>query len=96
MDIDIINIKKTIANIKNLDEYNYDYHQNNWIVQAAAFDLMTNSEMKAIIILMGSEIEKLRSLSTNLELALDSEMKKKLLKRSGTIQLRLQRHRKIK
>jgi len=76
MDIDIINIKKTIADIKNLDEYNFNYNQNNWIVQAAAFDLMTNSEMKAIIILMGSEIEKLRSLSTNLEQALKTEMKK--------------------
>ena len=76
MDIDIINIKKTIADIKNLDEYSFNYNQNNWIVQAAAFDLMTNSEMKAIIILMGSEIEKLRNLSTNLEQALKTEMKK--------------------
>lgn len=73
--IDIINIKKTIASIKNLNEYSFNHNQNDWIVQAAAFDLMTNSEMKAIIILMGSEIEKLRCLNTNLEQALTTEMK---------------------
>ena len=37
---------------------------------------MKVSEMKAAIILMGTEIEKLKTLNINLEQALNSEIKK--------------------
>lgn len=76
MEIDILNIKKTVSKIKNLEEYNLTPIENNYIIQAGAFDLMTTSEMKATIILMGNKIDKLISLNVNLEQALDNELKK--------------------
>lgn len=75
--IDIYNIKKTLSKLLNIEEYNFTPKENDHVVQAAAYDLMKVSEMKAAIILMGTEIEKLKTLNINLEQALNSEIKKK-------------------
>ena len=74
--IDIYNIKKTMSKIKDMENYNFTTRESEYLIQAAGFDLMKVSEMRTLIILMGTELERLRSLSSNLEQALDSEMRK--------------------
>lgn len=75
MDINIFNIKKSISKIKDLESYDVSESENQYIIQGAAFDLMSNSEMKSAIILMGNEINRLKILTHNLEEALTIEMK---------------------
>ena len=76
MIVDIYNIKKTLSKLLDMEEYNFTPKETDYLTQAAGYDLMKVSEMRAAIILMGVEIEKLRSLNINLEQALDSEVKK--------------------
>jgi len=74
--IDIYNIKKTISKIIDMNTYDFSPRETEYLIEAAGFDLMKVSEMRNLIILMGTELERLRSLSSNLEQALDSEMRK--------------------
>lgn len=76
INIDIYNIKKTMSKIRDMEDYDFTTRETEYLIQAAGFDLMEVSSMRTLIILMGTELERLRSLSSNLEQALHTEMNK--------------------
>ena len=59
--IDMNNIEKTMSKITDMEHYNFTAKETEYLIQAAGFDLMQVSSMRALIILMGNELKRLKS-----------------------------------
>ena len=59
--IDINNIEKTMSKITDMENYDFTTKETEYLIQAAGFDLMQVSSMRALIILMGNELKRLKS-----------------------------------
>ena len=59
--IDMNNIEKTMSKIRDMENYDFTTKETEYLIQAAGFDLMQVSSMRALIILMGNELKRLKS-----------------------------------
>ena len=58
--IDMNNIEKTMSKITDMENYDFTNKETEYLIQAAGFDLMQVSSMRALIILMGNELKRLK------------------------------------
>jgi len=67
-------VRLFMQRLAEMDDYSFTREETDFISESAGMDLMTNSELRASVMLMAKEINRLVELKDNLEHALEREM----------------------